>query len=302
MTARKSATQRFDATLQLCPDVQTWIGLALSLVSALAVNFAYSREHDAAVGLPPLSPRRPLHAARLLLHNRQWVSGFGLETAGWLVYVAALRLAPLSLVQAVNAAGIGVLALIVAHGDPRRLSRREQVATLAAVVGLALLGVSLVGATVVDHAPNVYATIVWLGACAGGAAALSLLAPERLRAAAYGLAAGLLFAGGDISVKLVVRGGPWLLALLSLIGFYGLGTLRLQSAFQRGDALTGAGLATLATNAMPIAAGFVLFGEALPHGASGVLQVLGFAAIVTGAILLGDKGRVGATGSSETLR
>ncbi|HVV56817.1 MAG TPA: hypothetical protein VHC45_00535 [Gaiellaceae bacterium] len=33
-------------------------GLVLSFVSALAVNWAYSREHDAANTLPPLSARR----------------------------------------------------------------------------------------------------------------------------------------------------------------------------------------------------------------------------------------------------
>jgi hypothetical protein len=39
------------------------------------------------------------------------VIGFATETAGWLVYVVALVLAPLSLVQAVSASGIAVLAL-----------------------------------------------------------------------------------------------------------------------------------------------------------------------------------------------
>ena len=39
-------------------------GLVLSFVSALAVNWAYSREHDAANTLPPLSARRPIESAR----------------------------------------------------------------------------------------------------------------------------------------------------------------------------------------------------------------------------------------------
>ena len=51
----------------------------------------------------------------------------------------------------------------------------------------------------------------------------------------------------------------------------------LQSAYQRGDALTAAGTATMVTNAVPIAAGFVLFGETLPHGPRAVLQVAAFA-------------------------
>ena len=39
-------------------------------------------------------------------------------------------------------------------------------------------------------------------------------------------------------------------------------------AYQWGDALTAASLATMATNAVPIAAGFVVFGETPPHGAA----------------------------------
>jgi hypothetical protein len=88
-----------------------------------------------------------------------------------------------------------------------------------------------------------------------------MAAPARTaRAAALGLAAGLLFADGDISAKLVGYGGLWLAALATLIVAYGTGTSVLQGAYQRGDALTAAGMAT---NAVPIAAGFVIFGETL---------------------------------------
>jgi hypothetical protein len=41
-----------------------WIGLCLALVSALAVNWAYTKEHDAVAALPPLSPRRSDRSAR----------------------------------------------------------------------------------------------------------------------------------------------------------------------------------------------------------------------------------------------
>ena len=56
-----------------------------------------------------------------------------------------------------------------------------------------------------------------------------------------------------------------------------------------GDALTAAGTATMVTNAVPIAAGFVLFGETLPHGARAVLQIAAFACLVVGAVALGHQ-------------
>jgi len=266
-----------------------WIGLCLALVSALAVNWAYTKEHEAAAAMPPLTPRRPFRSLGLLLGNRGWLIGFGAETAGWLVYVAALRLAPLSLVQAVSASGIAVLALLTVHGHPGRLTLRERLAVGIALLGLLLLSLSLVGSTPSSHTPHAVAVVVWLGASAGAAAALIVVRISLSRAAALGLAAGLLFADGDISAKLVSSGGIWLLALLSLVACYATGTSVLQSAFQHGSALTAAGIATLVTNAVPIAAGFVLFQEALPPGVRGVLQIAAFASIVASAALLGSS-------------
>jgi hypothetical protein len=94
-------------------------GLVLAFLSAVLINVAYLREHDAAVGLPALSLRRPLQSARLLLGDRSWLLGFGMESGGFLLYVAAVALAPLSLVQSIAAGGIGVLAFASA-----RLARR----------------------------------------------------------------------------------------------------------------------------------------------------------------------------------
>jgi hypothetical protein len=191
----------------------------------------------------------------------------------------------------VSASGIAVLALVSTHGHPGRLTSRERVAVLAALAGLGFLSLSLLGTIEPGGAPAPIGCAVWLGACAAGAVALSVWPLPFARAAVLGLAAGLLFAGGDISVKMLVQGGWWLFAIAILIGFYATGTLRLQSAFQAGNALTSAGMATLATNAVPIAAGFVLFDEALPGGLRGVSQLVGFAAIVVSAVALADRER-----------
>ncbi|HET7353318.1 MAG TPA: hypothetical protein VFJ11_04640, partial [Gaiellaceae bacterium] len=266
--------------------MQTTVGLSLALVSAILVNWAYSREHDAAAEMPRFSPRRPVQFVRLLLADRFWVRAFALESIGWSIYVAALRLAPLSLVQAVCASGIAVLALVSAHGRPRQLARHEQLAVVLALAGLVLLSLSIVHTHQADRPPHVAAVALWLGLLLAVAAGLGRSRAALAVGPALGLAAGLLFAGGDISAKLVVYGGPWLAAATTLIVFYGLGTSVLQGSFQHADALTGAGLATLATNAVPIAAGFVVFGEQLPHGPKGALQVAAFGLLVLSGVLL----------------
>jgi hypothetical protein len=269
--------------------VQVWLGLALSLVSAVAVNWGYTREHDAAVGLPPLSPRRPIAAARELARSRAWLIGFAAETGGWLLFLAALRLAPLALVQTVGAAGIAVLALIQSGGHLERLRPRERIATAVVLAGLLLLSLSLVGTSPGGREPAWAAVAIWLGACVGGAAILTVARIQLARAVSLGLAAGLLFATGDIAAKLVVYGGLWLVVIVPLIAAYALGSIELQTAFQHGDALTAAGMATLTTNAVPIAAGVVLFREEIPGGAQGVMRVAAFATLVGGAALLNDR-------------
>ena len=280
---------RPDANVRRMP--LEWIGLGLAFVAAVVTNMAYSLEHDAAAALPRLSPRRPLRTVDFLIHDRRWMKAFVAETTGWLMYVAALRLAPLALVQAVTASGMAVLAIATARGHPSRLARRERFAVVLALSGLILLGFSLVGGQPSDRHPPVIGIVVWMAACAG-LAVLLIVQPTRFgRAATLGLSAGLLFADGDVSAKLIGYGGPWLLALVPLIIAYGTGTSVLQSAYQRGDALTAAGMATMVTNAIPIMAGFVLFGERLPSGGRAVLQIAAFACLVVSAVALGHQER-----------
>jgi hypothetical protein len=274
-------------------------GLALSFVSAVAINWAYARQHAAVSEMPALSLRRPLRVLSSLLRDGAWLLSFGAESVGWLLYLAALRLSPLSLVQGVGASGIAALAIFSVNGRPSLLSRREQAAVAAGVLGLLLLALSLLNATQSDVQPPPAGVAIWLGGSVAGAI---LLAGPRVgiaRAPALGLASGLLFAGGDICSKLIVFGHLWLIAFVPLLAVYALGTALLQQGFQHGDALTAAGLATLATNAIPIVSGFVLFDEELPNATAGILQTLAFATLVASAILLAGPTR--ATGRPTRL-
>ena len=86
----------------------TWriaAGLALALLSAGALNWSYFVQHGAASGLPPLTVRKPLRSLATLFGNRRWLIGFATGIGGWALYVGALALAPLALVQASSAGG-----------------------------------------------------------------------------------------------------------------------------------------------------------------------------------------------------
>lgn len=261
-------------------------GLVFAFVSAVAINWAYTRQHEAVHQMPRFSLQRPFELLKEVLANRDWLLSFGAESAGWLLFLAALRLAPIALVQGIGASGIAVLAIASTRGRPGLLARFEQVAVVVGMVGLLLLAISIAGGRQADRPPSPSAVALWLAAIVGGAVVLSGLRLRIGPAVALGLASGLLFAAGDICSKLVVSGYAWLIAGVPMLGAYAAGTALLQIAFQHGNALTSAGLATLATNAAPIVSGFVLFGEELPSGISGGLQVAGFTGLVGSAILL----------------
>ena len=265
----------------------TITGLVLALASAILINLAYLREHDAAAHLPVLTMRRPLQSARLLLGDRSWLLGFAMESGGFLLYVAALILAPLSLVQSISAGGIGVLAFASARFARRPLARREVVGVLLSVLGLVALSISLVGGNAKEGNGELVPIVLWLGITAVIAVVLVVAASVRYgKAVAYGIAGGLFFSIGDISTKVATQGGVRAVFVVLMLVGYGLGTALLQIGYQAGAALTVAGLATLVTNALPIAAGTVILDEPLPHGALGVARALAFGAVVAGAVLL----------------
>src|SRR6266849_2945649 len=167
-------------------SVQTVIALVLALAATTLTNVAYLREHDAAAALPALSLRRPLHSVQALLTDRSWLIGFALESSGFALYVAALALAPLTLVQSVAAGGIGILAFVSARMSRRPLGRQELAGVLVSMLGLLALAVS------------------------------------------EGVAGGLFFSIGDISVKAATQGGARILFALGIVAGYTLGTLLLQ--------------------------------------------------------------------------
>jgi hypothetical protein len=259
------------------------VGLVLGLGSAIAIGGGYALQHASATRLPPLTLRRPVASLMSLFRSGRWTVGFFTGIGGWVLYVAALRLAPLSLVQAASAGGIGVLAL------GGRLTLQDRVGVGAALAGLVLLALS-----VGSHPPTGRGDVVRVGIwIAVSVAAAGMLAFSHSTAAALGTAAGILYAAGDVATKAAVVGGARLGFAPILLACHGLAFVCLQLAFQRGGRLASAGLAVLWTNALPIAAGTILFAEHLPGGARGALRVGAFTLVLAGAVALSRRGSSG---------
>lgn len=268
-------------------------GLGLALASAFALDAGFLLQQGAAVEAPALSLRRPLAAARALVARGRWTFGFCLGLGGWGLYVAALALAPLSFVQTVAASGIGLLVVVVSVGQHRLPARRDLLGAALATFGLMALAGSIGGSAGITGTTPSTAALAALGVAGLVVVALAL---RRRSAALGGLAAGLLYGIGDVTSKAMLlevphHAGPsaYLASplLYATACAHGLGFVLLQRAFQHGGAIASLGPMTAAMNLLPMAAGVLLLGEALPAGAVALtLRIGAFAAAVAGAWVL----------------
>jgi drug/metabolite transporter (DMT)-like permease len=276
-------------------------GIALALIAALLANLASLFKHRGAQHVAPVQIRRPLRSARNLAGSRWFAAGWGLAAAAWLLHVAALSMAPISLVQAVLASGAVTLAVMSQRLFGDRIEPRQWLALLLGGAGLALLAVT-VPHFGDSHSHFSVAPILGfeggLGLVAAGLAMGHL--SERLaarRSVLLAVLAGTLFAIAGVAIKgLTGAGGtsiaivvPWV-ALIVLCG--GLAQYAAVAALQGGEAIETIGLMGLVANATQIAAGLLVFGDPLSTDSAGIaLQASAFAMVCLSALLLPGRGK-----------
>jgi hypothetical protein len=263
-----------------------WLGTLLALLSAVLVNLGLYVEHRASSAAPRLQVRRPIAGMVQLLRNPLWLSGYGAGCLGWASYIVALWFAPLWLVQGVAAAGIGVLALLVRCFSKVVLQRGERLAVAVSLVALVLIaGTARVG-RFSDHRQS-SARVLLAMAVILAIGGLVVVVASRLAnwGSALGAFGGICYAAGDVATKAAVDRDGWIFVVL-LCAANMLAFLVLQLSFQRGSALGTAGVSTVLTNALPIAAAILVFGERLAPGARGVVRVIALAAAVASAGVL----------------
>ena len=73
---------------------------------------------------------------------------------------------------------------------------------------------------------------------------------------------------------------------MALLACHGLGFVALQRGFQLGDALQTAGLSTMLTNSVPIAAGIAIFHDGMPVGVLGIVRGAAFGLVLFAAVVL----------------
>lgn len=276
--------------------VMAEIGILLALLCALGTNLAFLCKQRGAAAAPEVRFRHPLRSAVALFRSRWWAIGFSIAAGAWALHVAALAIAPLSLIQAVIAGGLVLLAFPAKRWFGHRLGRREWWG-----LGLAAGGLAFLALTVPDtEAHSRYSTPALIAfeaaAIAVGACLLAPGAASRVgagRGVVLGAAAGLLVGVSDVAIKALAAPvladpvallSPWTgVALAASIGAF----FALARGLQLAQGISVIALSSVTANCAAILGGIVVFGD--PVGAdlaSGLARGAAFAAVVGAAALI----------------
>ena len=111
------------------------VGLTLALATAFTSVVGFLYKHRGAAASPPVAMSKPLRSTVMLFRSGAYTLGIVIATASWGLHVAALSLAPISLVQSVIAGGLVLLTVTADRLFAQEVTRREWIG-----VGLAAAG------------------------------------------------------------------------------------------------------------------------------------------------------------------
>jgi drug/metabolite transporter (DMT)-like permease len=288
--------------------VTFYIGIALAFACALVTQLGFLYKHRGACAAPSVDIRHPLRSGRRLFASRWFAIGMAVAVAAWILHVAAMAMAPLSVVQAVLSTGVVMLAVLAERVFGFKVGRRQWIGVGLTALGLVLLVVTL------PHAPGSHSTFsvpamiaFEAGMLAFGALLITgkhLGAPDHHHGVMLGAAAGILFGVSDVAIKALtgmdgVMGillSPWLAVTIaaSVIAFYAS-----ARGLQDGDAVPVIAATSTAANVSCIAGGILVFGDPLPGDAIGLIaQGAAFLLVIVAALLVPPPVRAASAAST----
>ena len=267
------------------------LGLILAVLTAFGSVAGFLYKFRGARDAPAVDFRRPLRSSIALFSSPLYSLGILIALGSWGLHVAALALAPISLVQSVIAGGLVLLTVVADRLFGIEVTRREWTGVLLTAAGLAFLAATLSGDGSDAHArydPTtlaVFLTVV-------GAAGLALALRPR-RPALLAVSAGLLWAASDTSIKalsshlgqlglgVVIHPLAAVILVASLVGL-----LISARSLQLGAAVPMIALTSAAANLTTIASGPIVFAEPLPASRLGLaVRLLAFACVIVAAAM-----------------
>ena len=276
-------------------SVSVLIGLVFALATALASIVGFLYKHRGAAESADVEFRRPVSTSVRLFRSKWYSLGIIIALTGWGFHVAALSLAPISLVQSVIAGGLVLLTVTADRVFGHSVTRREWIGVGLAAVGLAFLAATLEGAGREAHS-SFEPAVLWsyIALCSILAVGVAAWGFGTQRAGVmFAASAGLLWAASDTSIKAVSDDlGESVFTLLAdplvLVIFFAsmAGLVVSARSLQIGKAVPVIAVTSVAANSFTIAAGPIVFGEPVPEDPLGlIVRVSAFALVIVAAAL-----------------
>jgi drug/metabolite transporter (DMT)-like permease len=274
------------------------LGILLALLCAVGSNLAFFFKHRGACEACAVDIRHPFRTARSLWSSKWFAGGMIIGAGAWGLHVAAISLAPLSVVQAVLAGGVALLAVMADKLFGMKVGPRQWWGLALTATGLILLGVTLPGGDGSHAAFSMPAMIAFeAGLFAVGALLIMgprLGGPAEHHGIMLAAASGILFGVCNVGVKALTGtvGDIGLLGLVSpwaLVAVVGSATAFYASAksLQDGEAVSVIAITGTAANISGIAGGIIVFGDPMPNDALGItLQAAAFIMVVVASALM----------------
>ena len=278
------------------------LGIAAAVTASLLYNTSIALQALEVREVPGEHGLRPSLLGRLL-RNRRWLGATALGLLGWPFEIAALLLAPLTVVQPCIASGLLLLLWLGATRLGERPGRRELAAVAAIVFGIAGVAWAAPERTT-DHA-DAGAVALALALVAVPALLPYLLRrplagrPQRLALLAT-VSAGCGYAWTAIASKLLtdeLAAGAVLIAavwLATAAASEGLALLSEMSALQRRPATHVAPTMFAVQVLLPVILAPLIFGESWAETPGGGVALVAFIALaLAGTVLLAGSRAVG---------
>jgi drug/metabolite transporter (DMT)-like permease len=275
------------------------LGILLALLCAFVANLGFFYKYRGANDVPKVQVMHPWRSVRALYSSKWFTLGMITATASWALHVAALSMAPMSVIQVSLAAGVVFIAVMADRLFGFQVGRRQWLGLFLTAAGLVLLGVTL-PAMHGAHSHFSDVAMISFEATLFGLGGLLIMGPRiggriEHHGIMLGAASGILFGVSDTAIKALtgITGAhgfmglllsPWLAVaiLASIVAFFAS-----ARGLQEGEAVPVIAVTGTAANIAGIAGGIVVFGDPVAGSTAGVLlQALAFVLVIVAAALM----------------
>ncbi len=269
-------------------DNKLLIPIGIALVGAFTLNIGFVLQKSQASQLPSLKKRMLVKTIKEILECRRWILGTLLTSFGWLLFLLAIAIAPLTVIAPINNAGVIVLALVSVIYLQEKLAIFEWAGFVMIFLGVIIIPISASTTQGSHITMNNFLLSLLTIVIIIGFIVFNLV--QRMwfptkSGVVLGIIAGVTGGLGAVYTKVLsqiyTEFPIGFIVIIIILIFQALSFITLQTSFQKERAMVIVPLFNSFSTLIPLIFGLLVFSESMPIG-----QLLGILLVVVGASTL----------------